>query len=123
MITASEYTLRMQKAKTAYVLPQKRNDAALKASTNTTVQPDFADAKLFPTLGAEFNPFPTVKVNFKKAIDDCLEKEKLDIAERNREPEVDPTKMTDKALLNSGWVILDISRLGALAAMESRVFQ
>ena len=113
----------MQKAKTAYVLPQKRNDATSKASANTTVQPDFTDAKLFPTLGGEFNPCPTVKVNFKKAVDDCLEKEKLDIAERNREPELDPTKMTDKALLNSGWAILNISRMGALAAIESRVFQ
>jgi hypothetical protein len=112
----------MQKAKVAYVLPQKRKEADDKAKSNTTVQPDFADAALFPTLGGEFNPYPTAKVNFKKAVDDYLIKEKLDIAERDREPELDPTKMTDKALLNSGWVILDASRAGAIAA-STRVFQ
>ena len=103
----------MQKA---YVLPQKRKEAEQKAKANTTVQPDLADSKLFPKLGGEFNPHPTVKVNFKKAVDDFLEKEKLDILERNREPEIDPTKMTNSALLKSGWAILDVSRNGALEA-------
>ena len=99
------------KPQVGYVPPHMRQGTD---TTNTVSLPEkisLVDTD-FPTMGS---PSPLTSkspkspaINFKKAINDRLEREKLTEAERNKAPEEDPIKMTQKQLEEEGWIALPI---------------
>lgn len=66
----------------------------------------------FPTMGspspAKSKSPKSPSINFKKAVDDHLEREKLTEAERNKVPEQDIMKMTSEQLEAGGWLRLSL---------------
>lgn len=92
----------------AYVPPSKR--AEKKAELPTTL--DFSDSQ-FPGMASKVIAKPVAekpKVDFKKTVNDCIEREKLDELERNKEKESDPWKMTIEQREAAGWVTLPMPR-------------
>ena len=119
-----------------YMAPHLRT-AALSTGE---IQPDF-NGKDFPSLGqtktsvkswgkpiANAHPSPkpcTPNINFKGAVESAIEQEKLEAAERSKQPEEDYMKMTNEELKEAGWVILprDATRIKALCNdLTNRVY-
>jgi hypothetical protein len=95
-------------AKRAYVPPSKR--AEKKAELPTTL--DFGDAQ-FPGMSSKILAKPVAekpKVDFKKTVNDCIEREKLDEIERSKQQETDPWKMSIEEREAAGWVTLPMPR-------------
>jgi len=94
-------------AKKVYVPPSKR--AEKKPELPTTL--DFGDSQ-FPGMSSKVrvNPTEKPKVDFKKTVNDCIEREKLDELERNKQQETDPWKMTVEQREAAGWVTLPMPR-------------
>ena len=69
---------------------------------------DLSD-KAFPSLSQVPAQLSPVKVGgFKQKILDLIAKDLLDEAERNKEPQADPLKMTNQELVDAGWAILPV---------------
>ena len=95
-------------AKKTYVPPSKR--AEKKAELPTTL--DFGDSQ-FPGMSSKAKVNPVAekpKVDFKKTVNDCIEREKLDEIERSKQQETDPWKMTLEQREAAGWVTLPMPR-------------
>lgn len=94
-------------AKKAYVPPSKR--AEKKAELPTTL--DFGDAQ-FPGMASKVlaKPVAEKSLDFKKTVNDCIEREKLDEIERSKQQETDPWKMTVEQREAAGWVTLPMPR-------------
>ena len=100
-----------------YRPPQKRN---LKADPSKPL--DLGEAS-FPSLGkVQTSKVITEKVDFKGKILQLIEKDALDEAERNRQAEVDPFKMTPAQLEAEGYAILKIPRTDEEKAVFNRNF-
>jgi hypothetical protein len=92
--------------KMSYVPPSKR--AEKKPELPTTL--DFGDAQ-FPGMVSKTAAVKvTNALDFKKTVNDCIEREKLDELERNKEKESDPWKMTIEEREAAGWVTLPMPR-------------
>lgn len=99
------------KPKVGYVPPHMRQGIDTTSSVTLPEKISLVETD-FPTMGG---PSPLTSkspksptINFKKAVDDHLEREKLTEAERNKAPEEDPLKMTPKQLEEEGWIALPI---------------
>jgi hypothetical protein len=99
-----------------YVPPNKRQSATSTSITKDT-KLDFSE-DFFPSLQTPtptstpiYSPRPPLE--FKQTIMNLIAKDELDEAERNREPEYDPLKMTDKELELYGYAVLELSNLPA----------
>jgi len=111
LAAAAKGTKAAIKPQVGYVPPHMRqsttaSDTVMLPEKISLVETDF------PTMGS-FSPATSKSpkspaINFKKAVDDHLEREKLTEAERNKAPEEDPIKMTQKQLEEEGWIALPI---------------
>ena len=96
--------------KAGYVPPHMRSGGGgtSQIPDTTPISAVLVDSE-FPTFGSATKA-PKVQtapkapaINFKKAVDDHLEREKLSEAERNKAPEEDILKMTPEQLEAEGW--------------------
>ena len=63
----------------------------------------------FPTLGVPMELHENKEpMQFKRTILDLIAKDQMDEIERNRQREIDPSKMSRSELESTGWVILRI---------------
>ena len=97
------------KPKVGYVPPHMRQGTAASDSVMLPEKISLVETD-FPTMGS-FSPATSKSpkspaINFKKAVDDHLEREKLTEAERLKAPEQDPLKMTKEQLEEEGWIAL-----------------
>jgi hypothetical protein len=124
----------------AYLAPHLRGAVAVVAQE----QPKM-DATNFPCLGAKPRPktiwqkvtvaapvatpvpvpvavpvaaAPIVAPKYKATVDACLEKERLDQAQRKKQPETDFNKMTTEEKLAAGWTTLTLNRAAVLAFLD-----
>ena len=91
-----------------YAPPSKR--AEKKPELPTTL--DFSDTQ-FPGMVSKAPATPVAekpKVDFKKTVNDCIEREKLDELERSKQQETNPWKMTMEEREAAGWVTLPMPR-------------
>ena len=126
--TASSAAATTTNPAVAYLAPHLRGAVAVVAQE----QPKM-DATNFPCLGAKPRPktiwqkvsvpavveaAPIVAANYKATVDACLEKERLDQAQRKKQPETDFNKMTTEEKLAAGWTTLTLNRAAVLAFLD-----
>jgi len=75
----------------------------------------------FPSLSTAAPVQVKFHAGFKQTILNLIEKEQLDEIERNREPELDPKKMTLAQLEKAGWTVLRVDRAAAMAVAARMV--
>jgi len=111
LIQSSSTTSQAQ-PKVGYLPPHLRNPDASKGAANSLPSKATVTDSEFPTLGVMTKKAAAGKINFKKAVDDHLEREKL--AEAGRMIEEDD-RFDDSADLNN-WVSLSLKGSAAAAA-------
>ena len=60
----------------------------------------------FPSLGNTPTAASSKLGGFKQKVLDLIAKDLMDEAERNKEPEINPTKMTPEQRIEAGWAVL-----------------
>jgi hypothetical protein len=60
----------------------------------------------------------TLSPKYKATVDACLERERLDQAERRKQPETDFNKMTAEEKEAAGWTTLTLNRAAVAAFLE-----
>ena len=60
----------------------------------------------FPSLGNTASPSSSKLGGFKQKVLDLIAKDLMDEAERNKEPEMNPLKMTAEQRIEAGWAVL-----------------
>ena len=94
----SELSIKAPNVVNRYLAPNKRE-----APVITSL--DFAGTS-FPSLGSPVETSPKKSLEFKQTILNLIAKDEMNEAERNRDPQLDPLKMSDKELHANGFVIL-----------------
>ena len=100
-----------------YVPPNKRKEAPV-----IQLNPEaLSDSTLFPSIGENRAISKDPLINFKKAVDDCIEKEKLDQAERERLEKLENKHrfMNKEELEANGWAVLRTDRASLQQAAEN----
>ena len=100
-----------------YVPPNKRKEAPV-----IQLKPEaLSDSMLFPSIGENRPISKDPLINFKKAVDDCIEKEKHDQAERERLEKLEDKHhfMTKEQLESNGWAVLRTDRTAVQEAAEN----
>lgn len=95
-------------AKNAYVPPSKRGTSQVVGTTNKIIEFNDSD---FPSLSTPASlSGRSAKLNFKKAVDDCIEREKQDSMNASNDSDIPWSEMTPEQQERAGIVAVSVTK-------------